>query len=171
MALVVEDGTGIAGAESYASVADTDAYWQNRSHSSYSSAWAAATTEEKEGALREASAYLDAVYGLKFRGYAASSDQGRAWPRVEALDNKGFAIEGLPAVVKVACMELAGRAVSAPLVPDYEYTGAVKSVMNRVGPISESIEYANAARLSPKYGVVEGILAPVLRTSVMWEWS
>ena len=56
--LTVEDGTGIEGAESYASVAAADAYWAKLSHLTLATTWAAFDTAGKEGRLREAPARL-----------------------------------------------------------------------------------------------------------------
>ena len=64
MALIVEDGTGVSGAESYISVVDADDYHTNHGNTS----WGSADTTAKEIALRKASEYLDGKYGKRWLG-------------------------------------------------------------------------------------------------------
>ena len=70
MALVVEDGTGIVGAESYQSVANADIYIQNRTNDS---SWASASLEDKERALRIATEYLDTRFGPVWKGFKSNN--------------------------------------------------------------------------------------------------
>jgi hypothetical protein len=58
MGIVVEDGTGIADANSYASEDDADNYFEDRANDTW-----ATSTADKEAALIRASASLDAIYG------------------------------------------------------------------------------------------------------------
>lgn len=60
MALTVETGAGVAGADSYGSNAGALAYWVARPHSSFAATVAAADSDDLDGALREATQYLDA---------------------------------------------------------------------------------------------------------------
>ena len=59
--LVVEDGTGLADANSYIASADADTYWANRANA----AWAALDDDAKAAALIQATQYLDARYSFK----------------------------------------------------------------------------------------------------------
>jgi glutamine synthetase type III len=64
----------------YASVADTDAYFQARGIDS----WAASSPSSiKEAALRNATEYLEIVYGASFAGNA-TDEQALSWPRKNA---------------------------------------------------------------------------------------
>ena len=86
MSLIVEDGTGRADAESYASVSVADAYHTARGNT----AWAAlATTALKEAALRKATDYLGQTYGLRWKGYRMTTTQALDWPR-ELVCRPGF---------------------------------------------------------------------------------
>lgn len=158
MAITVEDGTGIASAESYVSVADADTYWGNRTHTAFYTAWDAATTATKEGALREASAYLDATWGQYYRGQRRGYVQGLMWPRSDALDNAGYPLPDLPPEIVAATNELAGRAISARLASDEAKGGKVKR--QKVGDIER--EFFEGASVDKRYGSVNGILASVL---------
>lgn len=61
--LIIEDGSGKADANSYASVADGDAYHAGHL---YATAWTAATADQKAIALVMATRLIDAEY--QFRG-------------------------------------------------------------------------------------------------------
>lgn len=104
MALTVEDGTVVAGAESYLSVADADTYWTE--HGSPAD-WTGATTANKEAALRYATKWLD--QNFKWYSCIVDSDQVLLWPRVEYKDTEGRSIGGntIPQSLKDATAEMA----------------------------------------------------------------
>lgn len=77
MALIVENGQGLRGAESYVSVAFADAYLTARNRSAENS-WGSALTAVKEAALRAASEYIDNRWGTRFRGVRQYAYAGRA---------------------------------------------------------------------------------------------
>ena len=81
MALTKEDGSIVAGANSYADVADADAFQTDRGRA----AWLAATTEVKEAALVRATDYIEQRFGLKFIGSPLGDVQELAWPRQDAV--------------------------------------------------------------------------------------
>lgn len=172
MSITVEDGTGIAGAESYATVAFVDTYWTSRTHdATNSAAWAALTTAKKEGALREATAYLDARYGSKYRGVRRGYVQGLLWPRDGAEDEAGYDLPGLPEELQRAVAELAVRASSARLAPDADRGNLVKRTKDQVGPLVQEIEYVDGANTEDRYGSVDGIMAPLLVPAGNgWSW-
>jgi hypothetical protein len=79
--LIKEDGTGLANANTYASVADGDAYHDGHL---YATSWTGATTANKEKALALATRLIDASY--QFNGWKTKSTQALQWPREGALD-------------------------------------------------------------------------------------
>lgn len=81
----VEDGTGLDGANSYASVAAADDY-----HAAHVSGevWSALTTDQKQAALAMATRVLDAC--CKFSGYKKTAAQPLQWPRVMARDTESY---------------------------------------------------------------------------------
>ncbi len=108
MALIIEDGSVVAGAESYASVADADTYHVNRGNA----AWTG-TDAVKEAALRKAAAYLDGEYRRRWKGYRVQPlVQVMEWPRVSVPSNT------IPQRLKDAQCELALRALAGELAPD-----------------------------------------------------
>lgn len=85
MALIPEDGSIVAGSDTYIDVASADTY-----HSNYgNTAWALATTTAKEAALRNACRYIDGHYRTRWLGFRVrpvGSDilpvQQLEWPRL-----------------------------------------------------------------------------------------
>jgi hypothetical protein len=148
MALTTEDGTGLAGAESYLSVADADTYWSNRGDAT----WAAATTAGKEESLRRATQYLDATFN--WMGSILQTTQALGWPRAGAWDREERDLsDQVPTLVEQATAELAKEALSGALVSTIARTDqAIKvkagSVEVEFDPDTEPQKvYALAARL------------------------
>ncbi|MGP9819193.1 DnaT-like ssDNA-binding protein [Salinarimonas sp. NSM] len=169
MAIVVEDGTGVTGADAYASLAAVTAYWAARPHDALAATWTAATDANREGAIREAAAFLDSVYGPFYRGRRASYTQGLLWPRNAGLDAdgepiaitdpNGATLPELPPALISASAELAARALTARLAPDLERGGRVKRTSEAVGPLKTEVEYMDGAPAVTTYGPVAGMMA------------
>src|SRR3954470_9123831 len=81
LVLIVENGSGLVDANTYASVADGDAY--HDAHL-YATSWTAATTPNKEAALAMATRLIDEEF--QFFGYRVSSAQALQWPRARCPD-------------------------------------------------------------------------------------
>ena len=161
MALVVEDGTGLATAESYLSVADADAYHASRGTAEAS--WVDLDTEIKEQCLRRATDYLLQTFRGTWKGVAVKPDtQALDWPRysVYPSDSVLYALSSttVPPEVKKACAELALRANVGSLTSDVAPTGAVLS--EQVGSIA--VTYANASTSQTRYTAVDRMLGPLL---------
>lgn len=160
MAFVVEDGTGLAGAESFVSVTDADTYLANRGYTT----WAAKTTGEREIALRKATDFMEQQYRSRWDGWRVSATQFLSWPRYEVRlkdlmygYNRWVYLLGynvVPQLVKNACAELAYRTLTTALVID---VGRLKSRV-QVGPIS--VTYADNATPQKVYTAVEDMLSP-----------
>lgn len=176
MALTVEDGTGIQDADSYVSSNDADTYWGNRQHNALYTTWNAASPTQKEGALREATSYIDGIFGPYFRGIRRGYVQGLLWPRSSAYDAAGYELPGLPQEIIMATAELAARALSSALASDDAHGGAVKRQRDKVDVIETETEYFDGAPTHTRYGIVSGILDPVLNGSqpdsqkIEWNW-
>jgi hypothetical protein len=141
MALVVETGTGSATAESFASVADADAY-----HTKFGNAGWAGTTGEKEIALRRATRFIESSYSTRWTGERRTSAQALSWPRRWADTFDGFAIntDVVPVQVRDAVCEIALSALAGDVLTDQlpDTSGSVVSESVSVGPISVSTTYA-----------------------------
>lgn len=113
MAFLLEDGTGIAGANAYIAIAFADAYFLDRQVSG----WDGDTTQ-KNAAIIKATDWVEKRFGRKFRGDKASSAQGLQWPRDNACDDAGNEWLLVPAPLEQAVAEYALRAIAADLVDD-----------------------------------------------------
>ena len=171
MPLVVQsDQGGVAGANSYLSVADFDAYHADRSNSYPQGT----TTAHKESALRIATDYLD--FRFRFAGWRLTREQSTQWPRVDVYDLDDFYVEGIPTEIKDATAEYALRLLpaivagsSATLIADptrdasgrrvrvseYELEGKIRERVEFVdGSAYELPEYPNADMKLRRRGLV-----------------
>lgn len=157
MALIVEDGTGKADAESYIAVADATAYFAARGNAT----WAALASDTvREQLLRKATDYLEGEYGSRWRGARNSETQALSWPRSDVVVYD-YSVDSdiVPALVSRACAELAVRAAAGDLLGDQ----AAQVVSEQVGPIA--VTYAPGARQRTRYAAVDAMLAPLLSRS------
>lgn len=167
--LIVEDGTIVAGAESYISVADADLYFSNRGNAT----WAALTTTVKEQLLRKGTDYLGQAYRLRWKGSRVSADQALDWPRnyverddFEPSQLNGYSVIGgttfypnniVPTEVKNACAEMAFKANSGDLIPD------LSQLVTREKIDVIEIEYSEYSAQLPRYKAIDYLLAPFLQ--------
>jgi len=145
MTLIVENGTGIANANSYTTESFADAYFADRGNG----AWSLATTANKEKALVKATDYIELRFADRFKGNLSPDATTLSWPRQYVYDRKGKLI-GLvvPNDIQKATCEYAVRALSADLLPDPTVASsgqAVKRTVDIVGPIETEIEYEGGA--------------------------
>lgn len=105
MALVVEDGTGVATAESYVSLADFKSYRPRGGLSIPASA----TDSELEAALIRGSAAVDAIYGDRWpkNSVRMTPTQVFDWPRSYAWDKDWEPLVGVPTAIKGMTYEAA----------------------------------------------------------------
>jgi hypothetical protein len=165
MTLVVEDGTGRADAESYASVEYADAYHIARGREE---SWFELDDEMKEQALRLAADFITQEYRLLWAGTRKTSTQALDWPRydVPVRDAPGGSwysyhpANVVPEEVRRANAELAFRAVATGALSDLSPDLSPPVLSKTVGPIS--VTYAEGARQTTRYAAVEALLAPLL---------
>lgn len=177
MSLIVEDGTVVAGAESYCSVATATTYHANRGNA----AWASLPLTMMEQCLRKATDYMVGAYRLRWKGTRTSPTQVLDWPRAGVFtepvlygrDLNGmayaFPTNVVPSEVQQACAEFALRSSSADLASDLSQ----QVVREQVGQIS--IEYDKGSPEYARYRAVDlrlkaylrnnaGIMAKVIRS-------
>ena len=195
MSITPEDGTGVAGADSYFSQATATAYWEGRPHDALGAAWLAETDAAKrDGAAREGTAYLDATWGSLYRGSRKTTAQGLLWPRVtrtvvdptcysslEAFEeaqaatdepiigSDGLQLAALPIQIVNAAIELSARALTQRLAQDKGEEGWLKR--RKTGPIER--EWGGPGTPGGSYGFVDTMLAPVLigLRNAQWNWA
>lgn len=154
MALIVEDGTGLATAESFISVADADT---RRTALGAVAAWTALTTAQKEQALRKAAEYLEQRYAERWKGDRIISTQALSWPRYGAFVH-GYEINwnAVPAAVANANADLALKTITETLNADLERG----IVCEKIGPIET--EYDRYSPQAKRYQAIDQQLAPYL---------
>lgn len=130
MPLVKEDGTGLATANSYATVAELDLFLAERQVT----AWDSANTATKERCAIEAAEYLDNFYSWK--GDELTEDQALAWPRED--------YDEIPTNVTKAHALLSAEALTGPLAPSI--TGA------EVASVSESLSGVGSTSTTYRQG-------------------
>ncbi len=136
---------GAAGADSYASVAEMDAYHDNHL---YASAWTAMTSGEKVAGGVMATRLLDAM-PRAWTGTAVDSTQALGWPRKSMQTRNGFAIAVtmIPSELKNAEAELARQLKEENLLEtDTVIAKGIKSL--KAGPVAltfkETMERSDA---------------------------
>jgi hypothetical protein len=154
--MTVEDGTGLSTANSYASVAEADAYHTLRGNT----AWTGAD-EVKEAALIRATSYITGEYSSRWPGYRSSATQALDWPRSEALDSDGYYQSGVPVAVKVATIEAAllELVTAGTLTESQDRGGAI--VREKVGPIET--EYSDNAPTGTVYPTIKLALSRLVQ--------
>lgn len=156
--LVVEDGSGVAGANGYCDI-DVVATYAD----SHGLTFGGSPSQLGEQAIVRATASIDAIYGTRFTGWRTNGrDQNLAWPRSDAFDAEGISIDSdeIPQEVINATCEFAVRelAEAGSTNPDLARGGAIK----RLKAGSVEIEYGGNAIAATVFNVVDGILAPLL---------
>lgn len=155
MALIVEDGTGLANAESFASVAEADAYHAKRGNA----AWAALTEQVKEQLLIKATDYVENTFAASWTGVSLGLTQALSWPRryapIAGYVNTFYS--GVPKALKEATIELALIANSTPLMPTTTERGK-----KRVKLGSMEVEYDGEAPTAPNFIIATGKLKALL---------
>lgn len=130
MAFVVEDGTAKADANSYATIAEADSYFADRSNAAWTGVDAV-----KQAALVKATDYIEGRFGQRFIGDKKTTSQALSWPRTGAAN---FADTAIPVGLRRSCCEYAVRALSAALAPDLKVDASgltVVATKKKVGPI------------------------------------
>lgn len=148
MAFTPEDDTGLAGANSYATIAEVTAYLTDRNRHE---AWEDLDQEVQEAALVASTDYVETVFGPYFKGWPENPTTGVTqalhFPAVDIYDRYGNLIEGVPTKLKYALAEYAdriavgGKTLAPDPVHDDTADGRIKRKKEKVGPIEEETEY------------------------------
>ena len=163
--LVVEDGTGLANADAYASRAAVLAYWLNRADSAFADA---ASDALRDAAIRRATQFIDVPWGDRFKGEREFEGQGLQWPRLGVYTPEGWDVDGVPPQIVAATAELAKLALAAPLAG----SGATapspsQSAISSIKAGSVEISYAAQMKAAieadhvDKFYLINAILKPL----------
>lgn len=166
MAFLVEDGSGITGANAYTDRATAKIHHDDRGNS----VWNDFGGSQQEAAIVRASDYIDKRFGRRFRGFRQLKEQGLKWPRLDAFDDSGYLLNDVPEQILMATAEYALRALLCgvlapdPLLPvpkqSFEsgntdrdpdvITGEVIRRKDVVGPLEEERWYQSASQTTAK---------------------
>lgn len=145
MAIIVEDGTKLANANSYGSVIEADNYFAARGNK----LWLSLDTAVKEALLVQATDYIELRFSRRFIGVKQTETQSLSWPR-----DKVGKLPLIPDVLKKACFEYAIRANDGALAPDpkIDESGLAVTVRRqKVGPLEKEFR-------TPENGVGSQVL-------------
>lgn len=157
MSLIIEDGTIVAGAESFVTVAEARAWALKRGVT------LSATDSVVEALLVKAADFLQSVEP-RYKGARVDDAQALAWPRqqVYLYGNKtAVAVTYIPQQLKDAQCQLAVDAVSRDLQP----TGDGRQVvMKQVDVLVTQYSDTKSSSVTPAFNKAMAILAPLLRS-------
>lgn len=175
--MTLNSTAGDANAESYASLADADAYFSARGETTWTG-----TVANKEAALRRGTTYLDNQYRNRWIGLTTNprtavtpgqQTQSLQWPRCDGmrgyyrgytqllLDIDGFQIPQtvVPVQVQQAAMEAALLWLQGvPLEPRLIRGNQIKSITKKVDVLETATVYGDAATPVDRFLVIEGLL-------------
>lgn len=164
MAYLVEDGTGVAGANSYDTVANFKTHHLDRGQ--IDSAAEFSDTEIEVG-LVLATDYEDKRFGQRFKGWKRTRSQDLEWPRTDAFDNDGHLFDPVPRQLlkgtheyALIAMRLERNLAPIPGMPygivdpetgtvTTEASGLLTKSTDVIGPIEETREYESTADSTP----------------------
>lgn len=166
MALIVEDGSGLTTAESYASVAAATTYLTERGREA---AWIALAEAVQEEHLRNGTEYLDTEFSRVWRGTKNNSVQALPWPRTGVHDDDGYLLANdvLPVDLVRATIEAALRdaTVTGGLQPDIEQVGRVKKESIEVGSLAISTEWVDGGSDRVFFRRVRRLVSRLIRSN------
>lgn len=157
--LIVEDGTIVANANSYVTVADVNTFCVNFGLTS----WASLETSAKITAIIRATAFIDAEYN--FKGIKMSFDSSLEWPRWGVYDESDVDLTNLtpeemyfyqeiPQALKNACCRAAyEESVSAGVLQ----SNLISNIKREKVDVIET-EYFNNQPSKTIYRTIEGFL-------------
>jgi hypothetical protein len=187
MAFVVEDGTGVANANAYCTVAFATGYFRDRGINAWLDIDDNLTYQQ---AIIRATDYIELRFADRFIGERKADDQSLSWPRISGApimvpvmpyagmtygvgyaayspEQMSFPADVVPLTLQKACAEYALRALTTTLAsdPTMDPTGmTIKSTSEKLGPIEEKIEYVGQTTpaLFKPYPAADGLLKPLL---------
>lgn len=165
----VEDGSGVPGANSYATVEYAVSYFEERGRASEFDG----TPEQQQGWLVQATDYIE-LFRERFKSMPYMATQSLSFPRallVGVTGGSNMVVDAwLPETLVKATCEYAAIAKRGPIAPNptIDATGhTVVMTARKVGPIERhfAVVPGSRARLFRSYPVADGLLAPLLRSA------
>lgn len=156
MAMVVETGAGVAGANSYTTVAFIQTYFDDRGGNT---AWDALETDaDREYILIKATDYIEKRFGERWVGDKNDNTNELSWPRHNVYDRHHrllYANNEIPPELQKAVGEYAVRAITAALIADPSTQGLeLEEVEKKIGPIEKREKYMKHSGMRQKSSLV-----------------
>jgi hypothetical protein len=119
--------------------------------------------EQIQGAIVQATDFIDKRFGKRFRGFRQTRSQSTEWPRLDAYDNDDYDFDGRPRQLLAATAEYAllalqlGRNLAPPVAPNYgvvdpttgeaeaQVSGQLIGNREAVGPIETEQKFAQTS--------------------------
>jgi hypothetical protein len=181
VSFIVETGSGDPNATSYVDLTTANSYFADRAVTaqtgSYAAIWATMTDPDKQAALVNATFFIDAKYGERFRGRRILYEQALSWPRygatVDGDGSEGFIpgfgpttfgfiipSDAIPVWLKRAVIEMAARCYKNVAAPDIA-PGAGYEKMIKLGPLEKEYQGPFIPYVIWRY--VDMLLTPILK--------
>lgn len=153
---VVEDGTGLADANSLCSVAVADQYHEDYGNTD----WALKTLAEKQQALRLGTQAHEVRYGSRLRGSRVNEGQSLSWPRI-SVTRENFVVPSnvVPTETKYCVAVLARSSFTEVLVPDIAKPAAIKKKRTQTGPVVTEVEYVGGLQSEKQYSLADSLVS------------
>jgi DnaT-like ssDNA binding protein len=160
MALIVETGAGIAGANTYLSAADALAIFSSTDRPTQNTAWTAVSLEKRVEALLYAARWLDGRYRESLSGGIVSTTQTLIWPRSSFYDSAGRLVTTgtIPDVWKEAQAEAALAHLTTGLNEVRNRGGAIEAITAG----SVSVRWSSGAPAGRTVPYIDDLVAPLL---------
>jgi hypothetical protein len=159
MPLVLEDGTGISGADAYVSTAEVDTY---AAAYGKGTVWASLQSSAKEIHVRKATRFADDKY--PFPGTPLKGTQGLFFP-VDSITVRGWPVTGVPRQLKDAVCELAIISANGTDLIESVSARAYTYRSVKAGDV-EKTERFDSVDNQPIFRGVELLLTPLLSGNV-----
>jgi hypothetical protein len=151
MTLTPETGAGLANANSYASLAEAEAFHESNLRTE---GWATADTPTKQKALVMATRHLDG--SVDWLGERGSPEQALEWPRSDVQwRGQDIAADVVPQPVKNATAELARLLINTDLTADSDTDGLAEMGLGQ-GAVTLKFREQRSTRRMP--AVVDELL-------------
>lgn len=155
MALIVEDGSNVANANSYVTLVEARAYATARGVT------LSATDSVVEALVMKAMDYLESLRA-DYKGIKANETQALQWPRTGvSIDGYDIASNTIPTLLKNAEMQLV-MDINSGLDPMASSDGGSFVVSEKVGPIETKYSEAVSTSGMPILRRTEALIAPLL---------
>ena len=166
MALILEDGTGVANANSYVSQADVNAYVTQYIPAS-DAVWTLIATGDKDNWIIQGTEIVELTYRARFRGSKGTKAQALYFPAVGVtLASSGYALDSdvvptdLTDAVAYASVRLSEGKI---FFGDKDDSSTIKREKLKAGSVEIDTEYANTANGVQVFPKIETLLSDLLK--------